>query len=240
MENYMDIANSTGMWIACSAIIIVVLFQTTRLTLIALKSGKELGMSGKDLMLSFRSGITTALVPSIAVLLGLVVLMPSLGLPFPWMRLSVIGSIHYELIAAGAAASEMGIESITKDPSGIAFSNAVWTMSMGVLFNLLIVALLTPKIKKLKEKVAGGDEGWMRVLTAAAFFGAVGYMVAQPIVKGGSSLVALIGGFVSMLVLGAIITAGKQQWLKEWALALSIIGGMALAGLAYQYMGIGG
>ena len=240
MENYMDIANSAGMWIACSAIIIVVLFQTVRLTMIALKSGKELGMSGKDLILAFRSGITTALVPSIAVLLGLVVLMPSLGLPFPWMRLSVIGSIHYELIAAGAAASEMGIENITKDPSGIAFSNAVWTMSMGVLFNLLFVALLTPKIKQLKEKVAGGDEGWMRVLTAAAFFGAVGYMISQPIVKGGSSLVALIGGFVSMLVLGAIITAGKQQWLKEWALALSIIGGMALAGLAYQYMGIGG
>lgn len=240
MQNYMGIANSPGMWIACSAIIVVVLVQAIRLTIIALHAGRQIGMKDSQMFVAMRSGFTTALVPSVAILLGLVVLIPSLGLPFPWMRLSVLGSIHYELIAAGVAAREMGLDNVIKDPSGVAFANAVWTMSLGIFFGLLIVAFFTPNIKQLKEKVAGGDENWMRVMTAAAFFGAVGYMVAQPVVKGGSSLVALIGGFVSMVLIGIIITVGRQNWMKEWALALAIIGGITATGLAYTYFGIGG
>ena len=240
MQNYMEIANSPGMWVACSAIIVVVLVQAIRLTMIALHAGRQIGMNDSQMFAAIRSGFTTALVPSVAILLGLVVLIPSLGLPFPWMRLSVLGSIHYELIAAGVAAREMGLDNVIKDPSGVAFANAVWTMSLGIFFGLLIVAFFTPNIKQLKEKVAGGDENWMRVMTAAAFFGAVGYMVAQPVVKGGSSLVALIGGFVSMVLIGIIITVGRQNWVKEWALALAIIGGITSTGLAYTYFGIGG
>ena len=86
--------------------------------------------------------------------------------------------------------------------NGIAFSNAVWAMSIGCIFNLIMVAFFTPHIMKLKDKIAGGDEGWLKVMTAAAFFGAVGYMVAQPVVKRGAPLVALIGGFVSMVLVG--------------------------------------
>lgn len=240
MENYLEIANGAGMWVACSVIIVVVLLQAIRLSVIAFKAGVEIGMSKRQMLAAFRSGITTALVPSIAILLGLALLIPRLGVPFPWMRLSVIGSVTYELIAAGAAANEMGLEGISGQFTGTVFTTVVWVMSLGVIFNLLVIGIFTPSIKKLKDRVAGGDEGWMRVMTAAAFFGAVGYMVAQPVVKGGSPLVALIGGFIGMLILGAIIQLGKQNWLKEWALAIAIIAGMAAAGIAYQYFGIGG
>lgn len=239
-DSYLSIANGWGMWIAVSAIIVVVLFQAIRITRIAFRAGREIGMTGEQLWTAFRTGLTTAIVPSIAVLLGLAVMIPKLGIAFPWMRLSVIGSVSYELIAAGAGANAMGVDGLQGDFTGIVFANAVWAMSLGVFFNLILVAFFTPRVKWLKEKVAGGDEGWMKVMTAAAFFGAVGYMVAQPVVKGGSALMALIGGFVSMALLGIVITVGKQNWLKEWALALAIIGGMAVAGLAFTYFGIGG
>lgn len=240
MENYLDIANSPGMWIACSAVILVVIFQAIRLTRITFVAGKEIGLTKKQMYAALRAGFTTALVPSIAILLGLALLIPRLGLPFPWMRLSVIGSVTYELIAAGAAANEMGLEGLSGDFTSVVFTTVVWVMSLGAVFGLFVVAFFTPSIKKLKDKVAGGDEGWMRVMTAAAFFGAVGYMVAQPAVRGGSPLVALIGGFVSMALIGVVITLGKQNWLKEWALALAIICGMASAGLLFYYFAIGG
>jgi hypothetical protein len=240
MENYLDIANSAGMWLACSAIIVVVFIQAVRITMISFRAGKEIGLSKSQMLSAFRTGITTALVPSIAILLGLALLIPRLGVPFPWMRLSVIGSVTYELLAAGIAATEMGLEGISSEFNELVFANAVWVMSMGAIFGLFVVAFFTPSIQKLKDKVAGGDEGWMKVMTAAAFFGAVGYMVAQPTVKGGAPLVALLGGFICMAILGIIITVGKQNWLKEWALALAIIGGMAAAGLGYHYFGIGG
>lgn len=239
-NNYLSIANSWGMWLAVSLIIIVVLFQAIRITTIAFRAGREIGMTRQQMYRAFRTGLTTAIVPSIAVLLGLAVMIPKLGIAFPWMRLSVIGSVSYELIAAGAGANAMGVEGLKGDFTGLVFANAVWAMSLGVVFNLIIVAFFTPRVKWLKEKVAGGDEGWMKVMTAAAFFGAVGYMVAQPVVEGGSALMALVGGFASMALLGVIITAGKQKWLKEWALALAIIGGMAVSGLALTYFAIGG
>jgi hypothetical protein len=239
-DNYLAIANGGGMWIAVSLIIIVVFFQAIRITTIAYRAGREIGMTRQQLNRAFRTGLTTAIVPSIAVLLGLAVMIPKLGIAFPWMRLSVIGSVSYELIAAGAGANAMGVEGLKGDFTGIVFANAVWAMSLGVVFNLIIVAFFTPRVKWLKEKVAGGDEGWMKVMTAAAFFGAVGYMVAQPVVEGGSALMALIGGFVSMALLGVVIAVGKQNWLKEWALALAIIGGMAVAGIAFAHFGIGG
>jgi hypothetical protein len=239
MNGYLDIANSWGMWLASLAIIAVVFIQAIRFTMIAFKSGKAIGMEKKQMVAAFRSGITTAIVPSVAILLGLVVMIPSLGLPFPWMRLSVLGSLHYELMASGIAAKEMGFANAAQDPTGQAFANAVWTMSLGIFFGLLIVAFFTPKIKQLKEKIAGGDDSWMRIMTAAAFFGAVGYLVAQPVVQGGAPLVALVGGFVSMALIGIAVQFGKQNWLKEWALALAIIGGIAITGLASKYFGIG-
>ena len=240
MNSYLDIANSPAMWVACSAIILVVFFQAIRLTMIAFRAGKSLGMSREQMLSAFRIGFTTTLVPAIAILLGLALLIPKLGLPFPWMRLSVIGSVTFELIAAGTAATEMGLEGLSGEFDKTVFTNVVWTMSLGAILHLFVVAFFTPKIDKLKNKVAGGDEGWMKVLTAAAFFGAVSYMVAQPVSKGGSSLVALLGGFLFMVVIGAIIRIGRQNWLKEWALALSILGGMILTGFAFHFFGIGG
>ncbi len=243
MENggsYLDIANSPGMWVACSVIIVVVLIQVIRLIIISFRAGVEIGLTKAQMLRAVRSGFTTALVPSIAILLGLAILMTQLGAPFPWMRLSVIGSVTYELMAAGLASKALGLVDFYSTFDEHVFTNVVWTMSLGVFFGLLVVAFFTPRIKWLKDKVAGGDEGWMKVMTAAAFFGAVGYMVAEPAVKGGSNLIALLAGFLCMGLLGVIITVGKQNWLKEWALALAIIGGMAAAGLMFHYFGIGG
>ncbi|MCP4755648.1 MAG: DUF5058 family protein, partial [Proteobacteria bacterium] len=131
MDSYLDIANSPGMWIACSGVIFVVFFQVFKLTRIAIRAGREIGMSNKDMAMAFRSGFTVTIVPAIAVLLGLALLIPRLGLPFPWMRLSVIGSVAYELIVAGIAAAEMGLEGISSDFTAEVFTVAVWTMSLG-------------------------------------------------------------------------------------------------------------
>ncbi len=239
MDNYLEIANSPGMWVACSAIIVVVFVQVIKLTRISLKAGQEIGMSKKDMFMAFRSGFTVTIVPAIAILLGLALLIPRLGLPFPWMRLSVIGSVSYELIAAGIASAEMGLKGMSNFTAEV-FTVAVWTMSLGAAAGLLVVAFMTPSIDKLKNKLAGGDDQWMQILSSAAFFGAVSYMATQPLVKGGSSLIALMGGFLSMALIGIIIVVGKQNWLKEWALSLSIILGMVSAGLGFHFFGIGG
>ncbi len=127
MEDYLSIANGAGMWLACSIIIIVVLVQAARLSIISFRAGEAIGMTRRDMILALRTGFISALVPSIAILVGVAVLIPRLGIPFPWMRLSVIGSVIYELLAAGIAAAEMGLEGISGEFDGVVYSLAVWT-----------------------------------------------------------------------------------------------------------------
>ena len=240
MENYMSIANGPGMWIACSAIIVVVFVQAIRLTIISFRSGVSLGMTRAIMVQALRTGFISALVPSIAILVGVAVLIPRLGVPFPWMRLSVIGSVIYELFAIEIAANAMGLTDSTAAFSGEVFSLAVWTMSMGFIFCLLFVAFFTPQLKKIKDRIAGDDDGWMSILNSAAFFGAFGFLWGQPIARGGFQLIALVGGFICMVMMQMLIRYGRQTWLKEWALSISIIAGMTVMGIAHHYQNVGG
>jgi len=240
MEDYLAVANGIGMWAACSVIIIVVFVQAVRLSMISFRAGRKIGLSGEDMVLALRTGFISALVPSLAILVGVAVLIPRLGVPFPWMRLSVIGSVIYELLAAGIAANEMGLEGLSGEFDGVVFSLAVWTMSMGFVFCLLFVAFFTPNLKKIKDRIAGGDEKWMTIMNTAALFGAFGYLWAQSVARGGYSLRAFAGGFACMVLLQLLVKYGRQSWIKEWALSVSIIAGMLTVGIIHHCAGMGG
>ena len=239
MDSYMDIANGPGMWIACSIIIIVVFIQAIRFMIISYRTGRAIGMSHGALVQAFRTGVISALVPSIAVLVGVAVLAAKLGAPFPWMRLSVIGSVIYELFAVEIAATAMGLPDSTSGFTGDVFALAVWTMSMGFIFCLIFVALFTPRLKKIKDRLSSGDDGWMRVMNSAAFFGAFGVLWGQPVARGGYPLAGFISGGVTMIAIQLLIRHANQAWLKEWALSVSIIAGMAVVGYMHAH-GMGG
>ena len=119
-----------------------------RLSTISFRAGREIGMDTKDLVLAFRRDSFRRWSRRSPILVSVVVLIPRLGVPFPWMRLSVIGSVIYELLGAGIAASEMGLEGLSGAFDGTVYSLAVWTMSMGFIFCLLFVAFATPHLKK--------------------------------------------------------------------------------------------
>ena len=54
------------------------------------------------------TGITISIMPTLPVLLVLISLMPLLGVPLPWLRLSIIGSAYYETYAATTALECVG------------------------------------------------------------------------------------------------------------------------------------
>ena len=240
MQDYLAIANGPGMWLACSAIIVVVFFLAFRLIAISFRAGRVIGMSNKVMVGALRTGFISALVPSLAVLVGVVVLIPRLGVPFPWMRLSVIGSVIYELFAAEVAANSMGITDPSAPLTGEAFACAVWAMSLGFIFCLLFVAFFTPKMRAIRDRVAGDDTSWMEIMNSAAFFGAFGFLWGQPIARGGLHLLALVAGFAVMVVLQLLIRWMGMGWLKEWSLAVAILAGMTAVGLASHYSVMGG
>ena len=76
------------------------------------RAGLKLGMDKKVLKKTITSSATFTLLPSISILLGVIALSGSLGVPFSWLRLSVIGSLQYELNVAEIAAQSYGLSGL--------------------------------------------------------------------------------------------------------------------------------
>ena len=68
-----------------------------------------MGMDTTKMKRTIVSSATFPFLPSVGILLGVVALSGSLGTPLPWLRLSVIGALHYETQIAQAAAEQAGM-----------------------------------------------------------------------------------------------------------------------------------
>lgn len=228
MKDYLQIANSKIFFLCGAIMIIFIVLQSVLFFRLAYIEGLKLGLTKAKMLKAFRTGAISTIVPTIAVIVALITMVPVLGVPIPWMRLSVIGSAPYELMAAGIGAKSMGINSLGgAGYNSHVFAASVWVMCVGSVWSVSLVAFLLKKIKKGYAKNINSDPKWRTILVNAAFLGVFCIFIADPIIKGGLPLVTLLCGASIMTVLALIIVKLKQNWLKEFALALSMIGAMA-------------
>ena len=124
-------ANAPWLYLLGAIIVVFVLAGCMFFILRAYKEAKELNMDKKILRKTiFNSAIFTIL-PSISILLGVIALSGQLGIPLPWIRLTVIGALHYEGTAAKAAIeafSKLGITDITNE----VFVTIACVMTLGI------------------------------------------------------------------------------------------------------------
>lgn len=227
MKNYLDLANGGIFYLCTTIIVLFIIFQAAVFTIMAFKRGKVIGLTREQMLKAFRTGAVSTIVPTIAVVVALIAMAPVLGIPVPWMRLSVIGSAPYELMAAGIGAKSMGLSGLGgSNYTGEAFAASVWVMCVGSFWSISIVAIFFKKLKARYSKTVDKDPKWRDVLTNAAFLGVFCLFIGEPIVEGGLALVTLISGAVIMTILAVIITKFKQKWLREFALAFSMLGAM--------------
>ena len=120
-------------------VILFVLFQSIFFLRKAWKRALELGLSSQKLREMSLSTAVFTLAPAVAILIGLITLSKFLGLPLPWLRLSVLGALTYELPAATAAAEAMHtpINSAVTDPA--AYNAIAWVMTLGILSGILLI-----------------------------------------------------------------------------------------------------
>ena len=125
----MSIANSWWMYALGVLVTVFVLVGCLFFIVKSYKDAMNLGMDKKVVKkVIFNSAIFTVL-PSISILIGIVALSGNLGVPLPWIRLSVIGALHYEGAAVQAALDALGTEVITKE----AFVTIAFVMTLGIL-----------------------------------------------------------------------------------------------------------
>ena len=152
----MKIANSIPMWLACALPVAFVILQAVLFARGAYKSGKKLGLNDKQMKKAMKSSAVTSIGPSIVVLSAMLSLLVSVGGPIGWMRLSMIGSVMFESIAAGLGTSAVGVQLGTDTLTPEALGMAVWTMILCSIGWALFATFSANKMDKIEKKVSRG------------------------------------------------------------------------------------
>ena len=225
--SHLDIANSSAMAILCGITILIVLLQPVLFIFAAVKRSKELNMSKEELKEAATSSAVFSIIPSRPIIISYLILVPSLGRYFPWLRLSVVGSASYETMAANMAAEAFGLESISVPNIPVdVFVSIVFVVTVGILggniFNVFFLKTYDKKVESLKNKNAK----LVPVITTAMFLGLYGTMTAPHITNFTDipAVTAIAGAGIAALIFDRL--ARKVKRLKEFAFPLSMIVGM--------------
>lgn len=230
------IVNGPYLFIAGAVIFCFVLLQSVVFLRRAWKRGTAIGLSKQKMKGAVSQSALFSIVPSIPIVLALIALAPTMGIPFSWIRLSVIGSMSYEVMAAGAVASSVGInmnQAVTQGASiGLpidVYAAAMWVMTIGIMagliFNLFFLKKYQTKILSLHEK----NEKWTNILISALFMGIISTLGGQQIARGGVALLTLLSSAVIMLLIGLLSKLTKQKWIEDFALPVAVLGSLALS-----------
>ena len=209
------------------------------------KAGIAVGMDRAVLRKAVISSATFTLLPAVSVLLGVVALSGSLGIPLPWLRLSVIGNLQYEVNVAQIAATSVGLSGLKiTEMTAEAFVTIALVMTAGILGGaLLCLFTLRAYANRLGGKGAHQAQGkksfgdWamiaMFVGMCAAYIGSYVGSAAQ-----GSflPLFTALTAAAAMAVCEWLERRKNLRWLENFDLAASMLIAMAAAVLAAPLM----
>ena len=124
--------SSGTMYAICGVIVAFVAIVCVIFMMRAWRAGKALGMDTGKMKQTITASASFAVLPSVGILLGVIALSGSLGIPWPWLRLSVIGALHYETQVASAAAEQLGLSLSGETMTAQAFSTPSFTPLMTI------------------------------------------------------------------------------------------------------------
>ena len=232
--------NSPVLFVLAGVIIAAVLGQSVYFLVKAFRRGLELNMSKEKLMRIMISSAIFTIAPAVAIIISVITLSKDLGLPLPWLRLSVVGSLSYETIAAANAESAMGLtfgQEVSLNASQYVTIASVMTLS--IMVGIWLVPVVCKKMQGGMINLEKRDKKWADVLSNSMFIGMiaafVGYVFCDvsTVLKGDTSgLIPVCVTLVSAAVMalsGLLVNKPKFKWVNDYALPVSLIIGMASA-----------
>ena len=160
--------NSPFLYLVCGGIILFVAVICVIFLIRAYRAGKAIGMDEGKLRRAIASSATFSILPAVGILLGVIALSGSLGTPWPWLRLSVIGALHYETQVAQGAAEQVGLAQLSASSmtprafATIALLMSIcimWGMILSVFFNKSYLGKLGGENGKKKKSAGSADAG---------------------------------------------------------------------------------
>ena len=235
--------NSLPMYLICGVIILFVLAMSLFFMVRAWRAGIAIGMDQTKLRRAVTSSVTFTLLPSISILLGVIALSGSLGVPLPWLRLSVIGALHYETSVADIAARAIGLSGLNiSEMTPTAYTTIALVMSTGIIWGMVLTIFFNKRYLSRLQKpknaaTSKGGKGFGDVAMTAMFIGLVAAYVGSYVGTFTSTgnympLIVLAVSAAAMAVFTYFSEKRGQLWLDNFSVAGSMLCGMAAAVLA--------
>lgn len=225
--------NSGFLYAVTAVVIVYVLAQSLFFLVRAAKRAKAIGIKADVVKKTILSSAIFTVAPAVAILLGVVTLSKFLGLPLPWLRLSVLGALTYELPAATTTANAMGLSLSQPIVQAEAFTAIAWVMTLGIIPGIFVVLFGLKKMQAGIVSIKSKDAAWGELFMSSMFLGMISAFVGTLFADVRAGLpgyipiaVALVSA-VLMAVCGILIKKCKMAWLEQYALPLSMLGAMA-------------
>ena len=245
----MDFKSDGFMYALGAAVVLFVIAQSVFFLVRAWRRGREFGLSAESLKKTVTSSALFTVAPAFAILATVLTLSGALGIVLPWIRLTVIGAINYEVPAAEAAieafGSAGGMSQEVTDPT--VFATVAWVMTLGSILPLILVPFMLKKIQKGMSKAVEKNGKWADVMSAAAFIGLISAFIGRAIAGKGNaeivgdgagvmSIAALLSSMLFMFILQKIADKFELKWLQSFAMPFSMILAMLVVMLLAQIL----
>ena len=235
--------NHPILFLLTGILVAVVLAQSVYFLVKALKRSKEIGMDQVKIKKTIKTAAIFTVAPAVSIVISVITLSKSLGIPLPWLRLSVVGSLSYEAIAASNAVSAMGLElGKISELTAQQFVNSTLVMTISTLVGIWLVPVIGKKLLTGMTNLEAKDKKWSEIFQNAMFIGMIsaflGFvfcdfgMLWNPVegIAPTAGLIPVCVMGVSALVMVCLGLAMKKwKWLGDYALPISLILGMISA-----------
>ena len=247
--------NHPILFLLVGIIVAVVLAQSAYFLIKSVRRAKVIGMDMQKIKKTILTAAIFTIAPAVSIVISVISLSQSLGIALPWLRLSVVGSLSYEAIAAANAASGMGMKlsDLVGNMTASAYITITIVMTVSIMVGIWLVPLLAKKIQSGLVSFEKKDKKWSDILQNALFIGMisafVGYVFCDlsrlwlatdgiyttadgEMFSATSGLIPVLVMLVAAVVMalcGLLMKLLKWKWLNDYALPISMVLGMLSA-----------
>ena len=166
--------NHPILFILAGLLVAVVLGQSVYFLVKALRRSKALGMDQKKIRKTMATAAIFTIAPAVAIVLSVITLSKKLGLPLPWLRLSVVGSMSYDTVAANNALSAMD-QTLGSSSALTAqqYVNVLLVMTISIMMGIWLVPVIGKKLQKGMANMGNRDKKWAELFSNSLFIGMI-------------------------------------------------------------------
>lgn len=171
--------NHPILFVLVGVIIAAVLGQSIYFLVKSVRRAKATNMDMTKIKKTIITAAIFTVAPAIAIVITVISLSQSLGIALPWLRLSVVGSLSYEAIAAANAASGMGttLAELAGNMNATQYVTIAIVMTISIMVGIWLVPVIAKKYQSGLVKFENKDKKWSDILQNSLFIGMISAFV---------------------------------------------------------------